>query len=335
MNIKEIDKDKYLTYEKMFSVHPLQSYAWGELKKPNWQPLRIEISKEEEAISIVTILTRNIPIVGKRFGYIPRGIFVKESKDFKEVLEELKSYSNEVGLTHLMIDPDINFNRSKNGLNGRLPIEEALISSGFKECGDQIQPNRTVILDLSKSEEELLADMRSKHRQYIRKSERNGIRIRQGGKSDIDAFCSIIKDISKQRGYLLHDSDYYKKVWKEFGQNTVLFIAEKGKEVLGSYFLLLSSKNAYEMYGGCNRDGNKLLANYLLKWTAIRHCKKIGKRFYDQWGAEFKYPGLVQFKEGFGGKIIEYPKQYVYINKSVGWNVYKVFEKVNRLRQSI
>jgi len=45
-------------------------------------------------------------------------------------------------------------------------------------------------------------------------------------------------------------------------------------------------------------------ANYLLKWDAIRTFRDEGFALYDLWG--LATGGIAQFKEGFGGREIEY-----------------------------
>ncbi|MDD3648015.1 MAG: peptidoglycan bridge formation glycyltransferase FemA/FemB family protein, partial [Candidatus Dojkabacteria bacterium] len=233
-----------------------------------------------------------------------------------------------------MIDPDKEFGSGLKD-HGSGMIEKVYRAAGFEPSGPQIQPSRTVILDLSRSEEELLAGMRSKHRQYIRKAEKNKVDIRIGTSSDIDHFVRIMNEIVKLKGYVLHEGSYYKNVWKLFEEDVDLFIAEVQGEAVGAYMVLYNTNSAYEMYGGCSKQGNELLANYLMKWYAVRHAKKLGKKYYDQWGAEFKYPGLVQFKEGFGGTVIDFSPQYTCVFDRVGYSVYTLMDRVNRWRQRV
>jgi peptidoglycan pentaglycine glycine transferase (the first glycine) len=193
------------------------------------------------------------------------------------------------------------------------------------------------VLDLSKSSKELFSEMKPKHRQYIRKSQRDGVRIRLGKEQDLGEFCNVIASIAAIKGHVMHECGYYKRVWEQFSkqEKCVLLIAIKDEKILGSYMIVLSDENAYEMYGGCNEEGNVLRANYLMKWEAINYCKTIGKNFYDQWGAEEWYPGLVQFKEGFGGNVVEYPPQFVYVYDKVAYSMYKFLEGANRLKQKL
>jgi len=334
MQIKLLKKDEYLHLERSLHLHPLQSYAWGEVKSPSWRPMRVGVFKDETPVAAFLILTRRIPLFGKSFGYIPRATLCENSEAFKEVFEQLNAFCKNQGLSHILLDPDLPFTDSEKQ---KASFEQILNEAGFMKQKRQIQPNRTVVLDLSKSEEELFSAMRSKHRQYIRKAKRDGVRIRLGKDRDLEVFCEVIKSIIAVKGHVMHDCGYYKKVWELFSKadRAVLFVAERDNAVLGSYMIILNDDNAYEMYGGCNEEGNRLRANYLMKWEAINYCKKLGKKYYDQWGAEPWYPGLVQFKEGFGGKILEYPSQYVYIYDRAAYTMYKFLERVNRIKQNL
>jgi len=329
MDIKILEKYEVLRICKELNIHPLQSAAWGEVKMPEWEVERILINEKFP----LSIFIKQIPLIGLKFGYIPRGIVFNDDRNVSMILDSLISFVKQKKLSHLLVDPAIDF--ENYFMDKDIDIDRSLKENNFKVSGRQEQPIRTVVLDLSKSEDELLSDMRSKHRQYIRKSKRNGVVIETANDENIDNFIHIIDAIKKERGYLMHEGDYYRKVWKNFRQEdkACMFLARVRGEIIGAYMLIFSRDNTYEMFGGCNREGRNLLANYALKWESIKYSKSIGKKYYDQWGAELVHEGLVQFKEGFGGKIIEYPSQYVYINSSLGYMVYKILRKVNSLRK--
>jgi len=335
MIIKELDKDEYIELSHKFNLHPLQSYAWGELKRPDWTPLRLGVYNKEDIISILTILIKSMPFINSKFGYVPRGLALRNLGDLNIVLKEMINYIRSIKISFLLSDPDLSFCEwFANSENIIKKVVRSYIDAGFIKGGRQEQPIRSVILDLAKSEEEMLADMRSKNRQYIRKSIKNGVKIEVGEDKHIENFCEILEEIAKEKNYVMHEMKYYKNVWENFRKEdkTVMLIAKYKEKTVGAYMILFSKYCAYEMFGGCNKDGSNLLANYALKWESIKYAKNLGKKFYDQWGAELVHPGLVQFKEGFGGKVIEYPNQYVYIYNSVAYKVYKLLRKARNLK---
>ena len=323
IKIKQIYKETYLEFEKENNVNPLQSYWWGEIKSPNWEPKRLGIYIKEDLVEVVTILLKKIPLLNKRFGYIPRSTILSQSK---KIIKKLYEYGAKLNLSHILIDTETYFKEEKlKNINS------------LEEYGEQLQPNRTVICDLEKSENELLADMKSKHRQYIRKAVKNGIEVREGDFEDIDILCKIMRGIVDRKGYIMHDCKYYKSIFKKYSQSdkVKIFVAEKDKSPHCAHLVLLSKEGSFEMYGGCNKRGYHSKAGYLLKWESIKSMKKDGKKYYDQWGAELKYPGLVRYKEGFGGKVIDYPNQRIFIYSSFSLRAFRLMDNLNRLRQKI
>ncbi len=335
MSVNFVNKSDYIKLSKEFNTNPLQSYAWGQIKKGNWYPDRLGIYKGSDIVALVTILTRKIPLLNKKFGYIPRGISIKDKKLLPFVLEEIKKASSNLVISHIIVDPGVDFESVFKDKQSN--IKKIYESNRYKETGRQEQPIRTVVIDLSKSEKELLSDMRSKHRQYIRKAGRNNVKVTKGNDENIDDFCRIIDEIKKERNYTMHETDYYRKVWKFFREegSAEIFVARVEKDIIGTYMIIFSDRNVYEMFGGCNKKGRNLLANYALKWECIKYSKEIGKKFYDQWGAEHAHPGLVQFKEGFGGKVIKYPSQYTYVRDKVGYFIYKVSRRIRTVSSKL
>jgi lipid II:glycine glycyltransferase (peptidoglycan interpeptide bridge formation enzyme) len=51
-------------------------------------------------------------------------------------------------------------------------------------------------------------------------------------------------------------------------------------------------------------EGADARANYLLKWASIAGFKERGFATYDMWG--LATGGIAQFKEGFGGRQVDY-----------------------------
>lgn len=337
MKIQRISKEQYTSSAKRHDIHPLQSWQWGELKSQRWEPVRVGAFDDSSLVSVISILTRKIPFFGGSFGYIPRGILVHDEFVLPEILDALVSFGKTEGLAHLLVDPDVDFQKYCSLPDYTDRISRYYSDAGFVKSGFPIQPRRTVILDVSKSEDTLFSDMRSKHRQYIRKAEKNGITVRLGRSDDIKLFCDLWEDITEERGYVTHSREYYQQVWKLFSETgaATLFIAEHRGSPVGSYMILTNKHNAFEMFGGASRKGRNLKANYLMKWTAIRHFKRKGCKFYDQWGAENLYPGLVQFKEGFSKDVVVYPDQYVFVYDAFRYQGYRLLDFVNRLKQKL
>lgn len=264
--------------------HPLQLWGWGEVKaEGNWKVERVIVREDDTVIGRSQILYRRLPKPMNALAYIPRGpIALPEKRE--SVLEALASYARKRrGAVSLMVEPN---------------WEEMPEVPGWRQSPNPILMARTLILDLSLSEEELLSAMSKKTRQYIRKSENEGIEITTAKTLEDIARClEIYKETAKRAEFALHDDEYYETIFKNLRSHCQVFMATHQGRVVAFLWLAVSAECAFELYGGMSEEGQRLRANYILKWTAIRRCKGWGVRKYDMNG--LLNDGVSKFKQGF------------------------------------
>jgi peptidoglycan pentaglycine glycine transferase (the first glycine) len=88
--------------------HIFQSFAWGEVKKPQWEPLRVILEEEGQIVAAASILKRKIPMTGKCLFYLPRGPVLHDWHDkglFTKFLGHLKGLAKAHGAILIKIDP--------------------------------------------------------------------------------------------------------------------------------------------------------------------------------------------------------------------------------------
>lgn len=265
--------------------HPLQLWGWGELKSAHgWSAHRVMfVDENENVIGAAQLLVKRLPGLFGRLIYAPRGPVWREGKG-SAVLEGLAKYVKEhlPGMV-LTIEPD---------------VEQIPDAPGWRKSKNTILIPRTLILDLCKSEEELLESMTKKTRQYIRKSGRENITIRQVKDREVlDECLAIYHETAGRAGFALHNDDYYYDVSNMLGESSQIFAAFHGEKPVAFLWIALSSVTAFELYGGMNVIGHDLRANYALKWFAIQKCKEWGIERYDLNG--LLNDGVSTFKQGF------------------------------------
>jgi lipid II:glycine glycyltransferase (peptidoglycan interpeptide bridge formation enzyme) len=263
--------------------HPLQLWGWGEVKQAHgWQAIRLMVREEQEVIGLAQMLVKPLPAPFKALAYIPRGPICDEQKR-GVTLEALASYARStVGAVVLTVEPD---------------WEGEFEMSGWRKSDNTILVPRTIILDLSHSDEELMASMAKKTRQYIRKS-MNDVTVRHvKSRQDITKCLEIYHQTAKRAGFALHDDDYYYDIFDKMGDFSPVFAAFHGEKMVAFLWLGISGETAFELYGGVTDEGQAVRANYALKWQVIQTMKRWGIERYDMNG--LINDGISTFKQGF------------------------------------
>ena len=278
------NKQQWDDYVNDLGGHPLQLWGWGELKGAhNWRPTRLLWEQDGIVKGGAQVLVRTLPWPFKRLTYIPRGPFGELSVSVDGMHEVADYVRRNIGGVLLTAEPD---------------QVTAEWGKGWRKSGNTILIPRTLILDLNKTEEDLLAAMTKKTRQYIRKSERDGAVVRQIKSKEalVDAL-TIYKDTASRAGFALHGDNYYYDLFDMLGENNYIVGAYHQGALVSFAWLAISGSTAFELYGGMSQQGQELRANYALKWHAIVKCKEWGLARYDMNG--LLNDGISTFKEGF------------------------------------
>jgi lipid II:glycine glycyltransferase (peptidoglycan interpeptide bridge formation enzyme) len=282
-----------------------QLWEWGELREPaGWRAVRFAVGRTEgEPLAGAQVLIRRVPLLGWRLGYAPRGPIgdLDEPATRRSLLAALRHLGRMEGIATLKVDPEA---------TAADPLGAMLLAAPWRRAS-KVQPPRTRVIDLLLPEDELLANLRQKHRQYVHKAERAGVQVEQVDPAADPAtaladFYQIYAHTAERAGFVVRVPAYYERVWRLFAPagHARLFFATLEGERIATLFHFTCGDRAAEAYGGMTDLGATSRANYLLKWEAIRAFRGDGFAAYDLWG--LATGGIAQFKEGFGGRRIDY-----------------------------
>jgi len=283
------DKEQWDEYVLEHGGHPLQLWGWGQVKAGHgWTAERVFAHESEDGrlVGAAQLLVRRLPFPLRSFSYIPRGPIVEDAfrNDFLESLAVLAKRDHQS--VAISIEPD---------------TFEFDPPAGWQRSENKILSPHTILLDLKKSESDLLADMVKKTRQYIRKSAAEGITIKQvRTKEELAACLDIYKQTSDRAGFNLHQDQYYYDVFHLMGDHSPVFAAYVNGKPVAFLWMAISADTAYELYGGMNEDGQQLRANYALKWHVIRKVREWGLTKYDFGG--LVVGGVSIFKQGWSSE---------------------------------
>lgn len=284
------------------NAHLLQTAAWGELKRPfGWYPRRLIVGR-----CGAQVLFRKLPL-GLRIAYLPKGPVGTPDADFWEALDDL---CRREGAIFLKIEPDA-WEHEPEFEGGRPHPKGKAVSKG-------IQPRRTLIVDLTPEEPQILAAMRQKTRYNIRLAGRKGVVVAPS--DDIAAFYDLMQVTAERDSFGVHSQAYYQRAYDLFQPlgACALLIATYEEKPLAGLMVFAWGKRAWYLYGASNNQERNRMPTYLLQWEAMRWAKAHGCTAYDLWGvpdadetqleAEFTQRrdglwGVYRFKRGFGGQL--------------------------------
>ena len=288
--------------------HPLQLWGWGELKSAHrWSAERVLVTRDGATVGACQLLTRKLPWPLGGFVYAPRGPVLARGPKAAEiegatpgsagapaqdpapsaVADAVADYVRRTRrAVAVSIEPDED--------DGRFPL-----SAAWRRAETTVLPARTLILDLTRSEDELMADMSKKHRQYVRKSEREeSIEIRRVETAEqLEECLEVYRATSARADFGLHEDSYYHDARTMLGENAPIWASYVDGKPVAFLFLAVSGRTSFELYGGMDETGQRLRANYALKWNAIREMKARGVERYDFGG--LINDGVTTFKTGF------------------------------------
>lgn len=164
------------------------------------------------------------------------------------------------------------------------------------------------VIDLRQNEETLWACVHSKHRNVIRRAEREGIEIRCGGVELLDDYLQMDEETWKRSGQSGAGKHYYAQRLKALGEHAKLYVAFLNGIPQAGALYYANPAMCYYMYGASS-DHSSLGAANLLQWTAVLQMKEQGVEKFSFVGCRInedetsKYHGIQRFKERFGGKL--------------------------------
>jgi lipid II:glycine glycyltransferase (peptidoglycan interpeptide bridge formation enzyme) len=306
----------------------LQSRFWGDFKAEfGWRPICLELERGPDRCQLL-LLIRRLP-AGFSFAYVPHGpeLDIPESERSSCLAELAKGLQPFLPRSCLFVrfDPpwyEIETPRGNEDDPSALTREHAAratfvrpqIGQPLRRAAADVQPPDTVLVDLSPSEERILAAMKPKWRYNIRLAEKKGVVVEEAGIEGMQIFYELYRATSLRDKIALHPERYYRSLFetaaKKSGADLRLWIARHEGKPLASIITLFRGSRAVYLYGASSDEERNLMPTYALQWAAMKAAKAQGCLEYDLFGMppteDPTHPmaGLYRFKTGFGGQVV-------------------------------
>ena len=296
----------------------------------------------------VNIVEHKLPIVGNYF-YVPRlscNLQLATRNFFKKLISLAKK--EDAGWIRI----DISDSRLLDLIRDYWRVVKA---------PHDMQPRQIFVIDISKPEEELLAEMKAKTRYNIRLSQKRGVAVKAISKREIkggvdsrlrgndiksgndikkyaDEFLRLVKITSERNKIKSHPENYYREMLKI--PCVRLYAAEYQGKVIAANLMAFYGDTAIYLHGASDNKYRNVMAPFLLQWRAILDAKKAGCERYDMGGVKIQNPkskiqnpswaGITRFKLGFSPKTkpVEFLGSCDVIISSWRYWVYRVIQLI-------
>ena len=315
------DKDQKI-YDSVV-IHPVQTWAWGEFQKTQGHTIfRFGVFDSKNKIKTAfTVSFHAIPKTKYSIGTILRGPKVTES-----MLAAVKKIAQEQNAVFVKFEPDIAKSESSmNFANLVVSPKVAFYPHTFK-------------VDLTKSEEKLLADLHSKTRYNIKIANRYGVEIKEmTNDKGFEIYLKLLFDTTKRQGFYLHTLRYHRDLWKILKDTDMphIMLASYQGQVLSAFMLFKFKDQLFYPYGASLDIYREVMAPTLLMWESIKLGQKMKCNTFDMWGClgsdakegENGY-GFHRFKQGFNGNPYEYVGTYDFVVNPLFYKLYNLVDKI-------
>jgi lipid II:glycine glycyltransferase (peptidoglycan interpeptide bridge formation enzyme) len=296
--------------------HHEQTSLWGNVRATlGWTVVRVVLTEDGKIIGGAQVQLQSVGRLG-RWAYITFGPVVADNDSLAEktLLAELKNFLRQERAHYLLAQ--LPYNAKYFG--------ERLLADGFIRAPRALAPSNmkaTLLLDLKKSEAQLLAEMRATTRHQIRQGLKRGLVVEQGGAANLDEFWKLMCALCARRKITPNPStpEFFHQLWQQFfprGWMQIFVAKHAGKTVAAA--VAFSFAGWFRVWKiGWDGTHAEQRPNQMLYWTMICAAKKQGCRHFDFVNLDLQPSGAAvdgpaEFKLGFGGEVKTLPGVYCY-----------------------
>ncbi|MFW6137662.1 MAG: lipid II:glycine glycyltransferase FemX [Spirochaetota bacterium] len=326
MELEPISLDKLTSEDNLF-----QSSFWGAFKAGfGWKPIGFFLTYHNKKTTLL-VLTRKLS-EGKSVAYVPYGPDIplpyRDQGHFLEVLSRKLNQKTTEELVFIRYDlrwetpyaRENTISPIPGDIRPPAPLRELRINFDTREhnlrkAPTNMLPADTVILDIRKPSDKLLAEMKPKTRYNIRLSKRRGVKVNEGALEELPSWYNLYQATARRHGILQYNYQYFLHLLRTSSHfppglpDIHLILAGTDQSVSAGAIVALHGKQATYLYGASSRKQRRLMPTYALQWRAINLAKQQGCTHYDFFGIPptdhpgHPMAGLYRFKTGFGGSI--------------------------------
>ncbi len=321
-------KDWQVVLEKYPEANFLQSPEWGKVNELVGHRVILENSEDFWCQMIVKNAKRG------RYLEVPGGPLLdwQNPVAVQEVFRKIREVAEREKCVFVRLRPQL-----------KVAEKAYLEGLGLKKAPMHLHAEHTVILDLTKSQEDLLKEMRRQTRYEVRRAEKFNIKVTwTDEEASYREFHQVQAETAQRQHFVPPNLKMLLAEREAFGKNARLYIAKTEASEPIAYGLILIAGNEAEYFEAASTELNyKLPGAYALQWQVIKDLQELGIKRYNLWGIappnqpDHRYAKVTTFKRGFGGETVEFVAAQDMVIKPAHYKLDLLVETVRRKRRKL
>jgi len=328
------------SWDSFITSHPesnfLQSWDFYEFHKARGKKIVRRVVMEQDKIigayaGVIETAKRG------RYMAIAGGPILDWSNEqlVEMVFEDIRAEGEKSSCVFVRIRPQLELSDKSLHLMAKLGLKKAPMYLSVEYAG---------VLNLNKSEEEILAGASQGFRRKLRKALKNDIEITaDASDTSIDEFCRLEKLHAERQKYVAFAPSFLRKQFEAFrdGDEVLIYTARKDGEVLAQNFMIFYGTEASYHYGVSSELGTKYSAAPLLHIKAMEEARKRGCNRYNLWGIvepeekSHRFYGVSEFKRSFGCEELRYTPAHDMVLKPAAYQLTKIVETARKKKRHV
>lgn len=326
-DIKEEQWNEYIHHHSDSKIY--HTLEWKKVLEETYSTLNdrylVSLDKNNSVNGIMPLFKIKSLLFGNRLSSLPLSNYAEILADNNQIRDALIEQAIEMSKSENCKFLEIRENKHLN--------KECINKFKLTEMDDYL----TVIVPLSENPEDLWLKMNKARRKSINKSKKEGIVIRESNDlDDLKKHYEILLDIRKDQGVPSYGFKFFKNMHEHLFKKDYarLYLAEKDGKVLFALVAFLYKKTMTAGYGMARKEKEfaNLHASELAYWHCFEWACNNGFKEFDFGRCNKKQESLIEYKQRWGGKIIDTPYYFV-AKKGVTPGIHHTSSKFDLLKK--
>jgi lipid II:glycine glycyltransferase (peptidoglycan interpeptide bridge formation enzyme) len=306
----EVDRVTDAEWSRMLGLfedaNPYQSWSYGAVHWGEENLSHLVLRRGEEAVGLAQVRIMRVPMLRRGVAYMRWGPLCQlrgrelDGDILRAMAQALRAEYAGKRRLFLRVLPDA-FDGS-----ARAALFRAAFSEFEPASVDAADADRTFVLNLTPTLEQLRKGLDQKWRNQLNRAEKNNLTVLEGrGVEHYQMFLQLYRDMwSRKKFDTSVDVEEFGRINDRLPDGLkfrILICLDKGVAVSGLVCSAIGGTGIY-LLGATSEAGLNSKGAYLLQWNMVQWLKENGFKYYDLGGIDpERNPGVYHFKKGFSG----------------------------------